>query len=175
MARRRSGIVCLEGLGRSSRGCSSRPRNAPVLLFTATPPSLLGVVAIDGLVLDDFLFADKLEPFLGGGCLMRDDCDQLDPLFSVDVNRLNRLAIGSVQDLSCRSNRNPWIAGTQMFDQDLGGLQPLALEDLAHFRRKLWPSPRVAGCALGELPRYCSVSHILFSPALRQTIRPPTV
>ena len=65
----------------------------------------------------------------------------LSTFFPIDIYRLNRLAIGSVQDLSCRSNRNPWVAGTQMLDQDLGGLEPPALEDLAHFGRGRCRSP----------------------------------
>jgi hypothetical protein len=42
-----------------------------------------------------------------------------------------------------------------MLDQDLGGFEPSALEDLAHFGRELRPATRIAAHTLLELRHFC--------------------
>jgi hypothetical protein len=46
-----------------------------------------------------------------------------------------------------------------MLDQDLGGFEPPALENLAHFGRELRPATRIAALTLFETTFACMVCH----------------
>src|SRR5262245_58407309 len=113
---------------------------------------LFGAFEIGWLVFDYSLLPNCLQPILSRGGFLGNDSDELDAFFPVDIDGLDRLPVSAVQDLSCRSNRNSWVAGMQVLDQDLGGLEPPALEDLAHFARKFRPAARIATRPFANCP-----------------------
>src|SRR5689334_7719349 len=79
------------------------------------------------------------------------------------VDGLNWSTVSPVQNLRCRRDRNPWIAGVQMLAQNLECFRCLLMEDLPHFGRQLWSAARISALALPETTFTRVIRHLVRS------------